>query len=189
MIPVYITQIIGEVVAKVEDNILETIKENETAALGSTGIQKINFQHGHKRELLETLAQMDQSSEERELKYPLVYLVQDFSEERGRSVGIYADTSLNIIIAHHTVNTDKITDRETKVFYPVLYPIYYELMEQLTKHKGIFDSYLDMIRHRKTDRAYWGRNAIGGTDATKLKDYVDAIELENLQLKINFKIC
>ncbi len=195
MIPVYITDIIGEVVAAAKTakyngtnvTLLQTIRTNETAAIESTLISTINFQYGHKKELIETLIQMDQNPDNQANKYPLVYLVQDFSEERGKAVGQYAEVSLNVIIAHSTRNDHKITDRMTKVFKPVLYPIYYQFMKFLAAHPMVNVINSDMIPHKKTDRSYWGRNAVGGTDALKLNDYVDAIEIENLQLKINYK--
>lgn len=201
MTPVYITDIIGEVVAAAkiaivkrnpDKTLLEFIQANEKEALGNETdslIQTIDYQHGHKKELIETLFQMDKSEEERELKYPLVYLVQDFAEERGKNASTYAEVSLNVIIAHHTNNQYKISDREEKVFKPVLYPIYDEFLNQLAKHSQIHDAHPTMIPHRKTDRSYWGRISVGGNDQNKLNDYLDAIEIENLKLKILFKNC
>lgn len=199
--PVYITDIIGQVVtatmnAKVipgqTKTLLQQIQENETATHDDDSpslIQTIDYQYGHKRELIETLLQKDKSDEERELKYPLIYLVQDFPEDRNKIPGIYAEVSLNIIIAHHTVNTHKITERYSKVFKPVLYPIYDQFIKQLCKHKQIHDVSELTLKHRKTDRSYWGRNAVGGNDQNKLNDYVDAIEIDNLILKINYNNC
>jgi hypothetical protein len=196
--PVYISDIIGSVVAAAsagkyngtDKTLLQTIKDNETAALGKPSkIEQINFQHGHKIELIETLYQMDKSPTERFNKYPLVWLVQDLTEEIGKETGVYAEVSLSIIIAHHTEHSHKIGTRMEKVFKPVLYPIYYQLLEYLSRSARVIEGNDEMIRHRKIDRSYWGRNAVGGNDKLKLEDYVDAIELENISLKINFSNC
>ena len=187
--PVYIVDVIGEVVEAVTAAILPTIQANDVLANGRTTIETIDYQYGHKRELVQTLFEMDRSKSERFQRYPLVYLVQDFYEDLGRGPGIYADTSLNIILAHHTEQQYKITDRYAKVFKPVLYPILQELKRQLFKHPQIHVISPEVLGMRKWDRSAWGRVAVGGNDATKLNDYVDAIEIEQLRLKIKYPTC
>jgi len=189
--PVYIEDIIGAVVQEVQVEVLATIQQNETAALGTTGIQNINYQYGHFRELIETLAQWDSDLSLRSMKYPLVYLVGDFRESRGRLAGVYADISPTVIICHQTEATYKVTDRMANVFKPVLYPIYYSLLKQLAKSSMIFAASPDLISHDKWNRKYWGTGPIetGGSDKLALNDYVDAIEIQNLQLKIDFQPC
>lgn len=187
--PVYIADIIGEAVASASDSILSTIQDNETCVLGKTGIVTINFQKGHKRELIETLIEMDRSQTHGQRKYPCVYLVQDFQETRNPRAGIYADTRLSIIIMHYTEQTRKVDDRMVKVFKPVLYPIYEAVLEALAKHPMIQQSNRESIVHTKTDRLYWGRQAVGGNDRVALTDYLDAIEITGLQLSFYFKNC
>lgn len=187
MTPVYIVDIIGECVAAAMNSQLQYIQTQEMQLFGQSSITTIDYQYGHIQELLETLFQMTKSPEEYLKKYPLVYLVQDFEEERG-TTGYYADVRLNIIIAHSTVNTYKITDRMRLVFKPVLYPIYYALLDAMANHPSILQGAEESIPHRKTDRSYWGSNKIDGNQNV-LNDYVDAIELENLNLKINYSYC
>jgi hypothetical protein len=190
IMPLYIVDVIGEIVAAVQAAMLTTIQENETAALGRTTIETVNYQKGHKVELIQTLMEMDRANAYQAKKSPLIYLVQDFTEKRGRKVGEYTEANLNIIIAHQTESTRKVDDRYTKVFKPVLYPLYYELLEQIAKHPLIFQANGDDITHDKTDRLYWGRVAAGGgNDQNKLTDFVDAIEITNLNLKFYFNKC
>ena len=190
--PVYIVDIIGTVVQTVQTEVLATIQQNETNALGQTNIRTINYQYGHFRELIQTLAQWDADLSLRTQKYPLVYLVQDFREGRGRAAGVYADVSLNIIICHQTEGDYKVAERMPNVFKPVLYPIYYSLIKQLTKHNLTFAASPDLVSHDKYDRAFWGTSKLvggGATDRSMLNDFVDAIELQNLQLKIDYQPC
>lgn len=189
MIPIYVVDIMSEIVQNVEDAVLSLVMANETAVLGSTLMQGINFQYGHKRELIETMMQWDKDPELRYQKYPLVYLVQDFKETRGHDAGVYAQVGLNIIIAHQTTQSFKITDRYLNVFKPVLYPIYYSLLNEMAVFSGILEGTEEMLEHDKWDRSYWGRAAIGGNDKISLNDFVDAIEINNLSLKINLLNC
>lgn len=189
--PVYIEDIFGDVVSKTQTDVLSKIQAAETAALGQTGIQNINYQYGHFRELIQTLAQWDTDLSLRSQKYPLVFLVGDFKESRGKKAGVYADISPNIVICHQTEATYKATDRMAKVFKPVLYPIYYSLLNQLSKCSMTFAASPDLISHDKWNRKYWGTGPIqtGGSDNLMLNDFVDAIDIQNLELKIDYQPC
>lgn len=197
--PVYVDDIIGEVVQATSDavvnnltnqTLLGKIQANETAALGSTMIQQIRYSKSSFKELIETLLQADKSGEERFNKYPLIHLVQDIIVERGVDVGLYGTASLNIIFIHQTVQTYKISDRDEKVFKPVLYPIYYEFMDQLRRSNWIFGSFAETgeFRHRMIKRAFWGNRKLESSENI-LNDYVDAIEIQNLIIKFNFSNC
>lgn len=181
--PTYIVDIIGEVVRTFTPDILPVIKTNEIGANTSSLIDTIDYQYGHTVELIQTLAQYDKVDSFRRLKYPLVWLVMDFPEKRGK-LDWYATTTLNIIIAHQTESTDKMENRMIKVFKPVLYPIYYALLDGLASHDLINENDADILQHTKYDRGYMGNIRADGNIANKLNDYVDAIEIINLNLTI-----
>ncbi len=84
MKPLYVVDVFREIVTAVENEVLTTIQTNETSALGSTKIETINYQKGHSKELIQTLMEMDRDQASNKLKYPLIWLVQDFTERRGR---------------------------------------------------------------------------------------------------------
>ena len=187
-LPVYVVDFMKDIVTAMQDvvnseEVLSQIKAAETQALGSTKIEVIDFQYGHKLELIETLLQMDKDPDMRTRKYPCVYLVQDFVEERGNP-DWYAKVYLNVIIMHQTLQAYKITDRYAKVFKPVLYPLYYSLLTEICKNPQCNEYPPDSIVHTKIDRSYWGRN--DNVEKNMLNDFVDAIEIENLSLKLNF---
>lgn len=110
-------------------------------------------------------------------KYPLVGLFQDIPEQRGD--GYYATVKIpKIIIAVLTVNTDPVLARYDKNFRPILYPIYMEFMRQLARHKNIIASDPNAIPHVKFDRP--GNQPAG----QNMNDYLDAIEINNLELML-----
>jgi hypothetical protein len=115
--------------------------------------------------------------------------MRDFEEVRGQEAGVYCEARLRIIIAHQTVNTYKEQDRETNVFRPVLYPIYYELIRQLSLHPQIMPVNENRVPHSKWDRSYWGTRQQGDGEKNMLNDYVDAIDIDNLRVKILFPNC
>ncbi|GAC1392813.1 MAG: hypothetical protein NVSMB46_09590 [Candidatus Saccharimonadales bacterium] len=185
---VYIPDIIGDVVKATQDKVLSQIQAAETLALGSSMIQQIRYSKSSFDELIETLAQADGSKDERFNKYPLIHLVRDFPEDRGQDAGVYATATLGIVFIHQTVNTYKIDDRDEKVFKPVLIPIYEEFLRQLWKSSWTFGNDKGQYKHRKINRAFWGNRNLQGAK-NMLNDYVDAIEVINLQLKFNFSNC
>lgn len=185
--PVYVVDIIGEVVDKVSAKVLTTIQTNQATATGKpTDILNIDYQYGHRLELIETLSQMSSSKTEKYQKYPLVYLMQDFAERLGAEPGIYADVTITIIIAHGTQMAYKMGQRMEKVFKPVLYPIFQELLVQLAKHPQVHVQSPESIEFTKWDRSQWGKQAIGGNAGTKVNDFVDCIELQDIRLKIKY---
>lgn len=186
--PVYIDDIIGEIVQATATVILPVIQANEAAALGSSLIQQIRYSKSSFDELIETLAQADGSGEERFKKYPLIHLVQDIVIERGQDVGLFGSAGLDIVFIHQTVNTYKIDDRDEKVFKPVLWPMYYEFLNQLFKSGWTFGNDTGEYRHRLIKRAFWGNRQLQGSK-NKLNDYVDAIEIQNLNTKFNYLNC
>jgi hypothetical protein len=187
--PIYIVDVIAEVVADAAESVLSDLQANEIALFGRTTIETVNYQKGHKIELIETLREMSSTRTQEPRRYPCIYLVQDFREDMNPRTGIYCDVSLSLIIMHHTDMNRKVDDRYTKVFVPVLYPLYGAFMQALAKHPLIQQSQSDKIEHNKTDRVYWGRQAVGGNNALALTDYLDAIEISNLNLSFYFKTC
>jgi hypothetical protein len=189
--PVYIDDIIEEVVQATSDEVLTTIQANETEALGKSSlIQQIRFSKSSFDELIETLFQADKSGEERFKKYPLIHLVQDISIDRGGEIGFYGTANLTIVFIHQTKQTFKTDERDENVFKPVLWPIYYEFMEQLKRSAWILNPWQNTgeFRHRVIKRAFWGNRQLKASENI-LNDYVDAIEVQNLQIKINYSNC
>jgi len=188
--PVYIDDIIGEVVQATSDKVLATIQANEASVLGNSLITQIRYSKSSFDELIETLLQEDKSDAGRLTKYPLIHLIQDVSIERGNDIGVYGSPTLNIVFIHQTQQAFKTEERDEKVFKPVLWPIYYEFLEQLKWNEWVLDTWqvTGEFRHRVIKRAFWGNRQLQGSKNI-LSDYVDAIEVQNLGVKINYSNC
>lgn len=143
----------------------------------------VSFMHGHPEEIEANLIEITQlQGYNGMVKYPLIALFQDFPEEMGDAGGYYGRVTIpKIIIATITDNTYKSEQRYNATFKPVLYPIYYAFMDKIAKHRGFIVADVASIRHTKIDRLYYGTQYAG----QGLNDYVDAIEISNLQLTLN----
>lgn len=166
--PLFIVDIIGEVVAATDAVLFPTLNRH------------ILYEYGRSIQILRQLQLLNQSITQKENKYPLFALFQPFPEDGG--VEYYATVKFpKISIAALTQNTDSVATRYEKTFKPVLYPIYQEFLLQLCRHPNIVANDPAAIPHKHWD--------VPGSDqvsdqvkGTSLTDIVDAIVIQDLQL-------
>lgn len=186
MIPQYIVDIIGGCVAKTSTKMLAQLQAIDDNITG------VNYQHGHPNEIIETLMQLDNSGTERYKKYPLIALFEDIPEDIGKTLGIDSEPTLHLAIINATKQEYKSDERYTNNFKPILDPIYYEFLNQV-QLSGKFMIKGDQIPHRRIRRLFWGQKGFGDTFGVKtvnvFNDYVDCIELQNLQLLLYPQNC
>lgn len=182
-LPKPIVHVFEEIVQNVSNDILATLQ------IAQPKITALNYQYGHPVEIIQTLAQYDKTPSKRNKKYPLIMLVQDFAEDRGRVDEYYSEANLRIVIAHHTNKDYKAEDRYANTFLPILYPIYDALMSEIANSRYFLIPSVADIPHTKKDRLYWGRESLNGTDANSFCDYLDAIEITNMRIRVDNAFC
>lgn len=170
--PIYVVDIIGEVAAATSN------------AVNIQGIPELYYMHGHPLEIITRLQEKTKNPAAKDKRFPLIALFQDFKEERGGVIPHYGDVSLNMALIHYTKPEYDSTQRYEKVFKPVLYPMYYQLLNQFKKSKYI-EPPMGEIKHDKWDRLFWGKTGLYGNTGNIFNDYIDAIELMNVKLKLN----
>jgi hypothetical protein len=142
----------------------------------------VHYQHGHLIEIIQTIRDMSKAPTQSAKKFPLVALIQDFEEKKGSDYGTLATVSLSVLIAMNTDPKYKAAERYTKTFKTVLYPVYEYLLEAMARSGYFTVTDAKMIDHTKVDRLYWGKNGLSGNSANAFDDYIDAIEIKNLNL-------
>lgn len=139
----------------------------------------LNYQYGNVKELSQTLMEMSKTQESSVKKFPLVWLVQPFTLDRG-VIGFYAKAEdLRLFIATGSQANYKAAQRMAITFKPILYPIYRELLNQLDLHVATATGGIENIKHEFTDRYWWGEE-----DASVLNDVVDCCVISQLELPI-----
>ena len=133
------------------------------------------YLHGHRMEIASTLAEMSANSALKYQKFPLICLFQDFTE-RVDLVG--REVTLNLAIMTDTRPEYKSDERYENSFVNCLYPLHDLLIKYMARNKDIEGI---KFEYDKTDRLYWGKSAI---DGSVVNDFVDAIEITNLKLRI-----
>jgi len=180
--PLYIVDIMRDVVKNVELKVLPQLQAYDNL------IQGVHYDHGHPAEIIETLKQKDKSDTLIFKKYPAVFLFQDFTETMGEP-GVDSSAKLHLLIVAATSSEYKAHERYEKNFKPILYPIYLELKEQIFKSGKVMVPSASSLSFNKIDRLFWGRQGLYGNESNVFNDFLDAIEIQNLDLKFYKPVC
>jgi len=165
-----------------EDVILVNIIKDVVDSMSVEGIDKVYYQPGRNSDIIKSLNDLDNSITMKGLKYPLIAMVLPIREKRGS--GFYASIVIpRIVIAtlSSAENTERILEKyeEFGSFKKILYPCYYEFLKRLAWSRFTIVNDPDYIVHTKMDSP--GQQPIG----QGLSDYVDIIEILNLEINLN----
>lgn len=146
----------------------------------TSGVMRLYFMHGHPLEIVNTLADKANASSYKGKRFPLIALYQDI-EENVRNEGYERIAPVTVIIANQTDPNYTAATRQDQNFDPILYKLEAGFKYCLKKSEYIGGLKPD---YNRIDRVFWGRNGIYGNEGNMFQDYIDAIELNNLELKI-----
>lgn len=185
MKPVYVADIMSDLVGKVSTKLTAQLQDFDSMITG------VHYDHGHPIEIIETLQQKDKSGTNLVFaKYPLVALFHDFPEAYNSEPGFQGQVTLHMIICRATDPTYKSDQRYDNNFKPVLYPIYAELMKQIVRSPYFMGAQsVNQLQHTKIDRLYWGREGLYKNEGSVFNNFIDCIEIRDLQLKLNLNNC
>lgn len=136
------------------------------------------YLYGHPIEIIDKLAKKTNAGESFD-KFPLICLFTDINEIENVTKNT-REITVDIVICNQTKPEYDTMERVVESFNPVLYPIYESLKKNISKG-GVFQLDSDIS---KTDRFFWGKNGIYGNTANIFNDFIDAIEIKDLKLKI-----
>ena len=139
----------------------------------------INYHYGHPLEIVNLFKQATHSESVKYEQFPAICLMQDFPEKFTDAND--REVELNVVILTDTKREYEASQRYTYTFKPVLYPLYDLFLTALTESSYISGQYFD---HTRYDRLYWGKSGLYGNTGNIFNDFIDAIELENLKVKI-----
>ena len=138
---------------------------------------EVNFYHGHPLEIINLLQAGTRDEQEKGSLYPAICLFQDFPETHQADT-LSREATLNIVLITDTDPTFEAPQRYENTFKPILIPLYEEFRKQLERSFQIKGDY------KYTEHLYWGKSGLYGNVNNIFNDFVDAIELENLTIKV-----
>jgi hypothetical protein len=145
----------------------------------------VTFLWGHVLEVVNTLQTYSNNPDLRTAKYPLIALFTDIPVFKNK-YGDFDGTLLHIVIANSTMPAYDSPRREGINFIPILRPLYGYFIAELKKSSvfSILNPMTD-LKHEYYERFYWGKEGLYGNTGNIFNDYIDAIEIRNLDLRLN----
>lgn len=149
-------------------------------------IAHVSYKFGSWIEVMDQLIKDNEDPTKRDIKYPLVVLLQQNRE-------LYSDTAPDrfrgdILICTSTVKTMPIAERYTTNFEPILNPIFAEL-RQVIADSRFFLGYNYNFPFVKVELPHMGAASNNGSTAYKLPDFLDGILMQDVDLKLNRLAC
>lgn len=186
------------------DYLIEEVTDDTFTFTGDEGIDFSNaswkalapyFMHGHPIEISNRLNRKNKGVYQYR-KYPLIAVFQDFEERISDELGVYGNAMPTVAIMNITDSNLYTEDRYILNFKPVLYPLYYQFLREIVDSGYFVLRSPKKIPHTKIDRVFWGTrlertgdNQIQGGKEAHHDDYIDAIELYNMNLPIDETRC
>lgn len=120
------------------------------------------------------------------LKFPIICLYSPYTEER---TSFLSHVNLEFIIMVNTEKGYTNEDRELVSFERVLRPIYRIFIDVIRHDKRFVSDYRGVVPHLYTENYRYGRVGVVGPDGSPFRDFIDAIEIKNLELTIKKMEC
>lgn len=161
------------------------IFEEITAQAAVICKKNINFMYGDLIEINANLESMSQSAKFAAKKFPLVWLLLPIKGKKSpENMDLDFECSVTLVIAEYTGKDYKTPERLEKNFKPVLIPIYEGLMDAILKSAYLKFNLGKLDPFDYSDQPFWGRG-----DKLPFQTFIDAIYIENLNIKIKKTPC
>lgn len=142
------------------------------------------YEYGHIKEIAKTLSKKNNDDFVFK-KYPLIILFQDYEVKKDVGQGaLFGTVSANFAIVNYTEPNLVSKERYDYNFRNVLFPIYDAFLEAIVNIDYFETSPNEpYVSHSEYERPYWGSD-LANPNKNILNDWIDAIELQNVELKI-----
>ena len=142
------------------------------------------FDFGTTNEVVNRLMEKTNSPDLYSKKYPLIWmLINDALEEdvqpKLATPRLFKD--LTIIFCTETKSEYTSAERYEKTIMPILRPLYESFMYYLGKNQSLIS---DNYNHGYYENLFWGRNGVYGREGNVFNDRIDAIIIDNLDLRV-----
>jgi len=151
--------------------------------------QNINFMFGDIEYIKNGLSIQSKSQITSKFKFPLNVLFTPFNEQRGVSVNIYTESNVSLMFAIETSSRYTNEERLQYSFINILRPMYEVFLVELKNHPLIDLQYNSEVPHTYRERYDYGSRGVMDSNNKKANDLIDAIEIENLEIKVKKENC
>ena len=169
--------------------LIDILKEVTEKTRANKQLDNLFYLYAPIDEIINTIASMAKSTTNQEYIYPFVAIPTDITEEKGNRSDMQSRVSLPMVVFAVPTKPDiTAMQRYDESFRYTLAPIYEQWMSELFRHNDIFIEDELLIEHRYTERLSWGKSKLWANSGQSV-DYIDAIELNNLDFWIRKPSC
>jgi hypothetical protein len=148
-------------------------------------ITQLNFFHGHWLDITNELLLLDTTADFRVKRYPAIMVQHDFEETSNPRPGIISSATIRVIIAYPTKQTYFAKDRIALIYKPLLNIIHEAFINEVG-NSGYFVLTNGFVKHKVTDRLYWGKQEANGNKLNSFNEYLDCKDITfELELQKN----
>lgn len=140
--------------------------------------------YGHILGILSKLTAKDSNEVLKFQKYPLICLILDQEENRGKDIRFELSFAPRILIVTDTKQEYTEQDRTENTFRPILWPIYDILVDEIKHYEHFSHKSRSLFDHKKYDRYTWGKSEIFGNLGVIFNDYLDGIEIISSSINV-----
>lgn len=145
----------------------------------------LHYEYGDYTEINNALDGMGLSPLTADKRFPLVWLLVPIKAKVGdNNTSIAEELTVTYVIAHHTDPNLTSKERKEQNFDGYLYPALEAMDWALLNSLDFSWKMPRVISYDKTDQFFWGRN-----NKLVVNDYIDAILVENLTLRLKKTPC
>jgi hypothetical protein len=167
----------------VVEEIQAVIAKVNTALTAASFGKTVYYMYGHPLEIVKRLQELSNSTTQKDKKFPLIILFTDITIDRSL-IGFYGSARLRMLVANIT-DPNYISEKRTELnFKPILHPIKEELIKQIGLSTRF--THENEVEFKETDMYFYGSQI---NNKNIFNDYIDAIELRDIQVNIKNKIC
>lgn len=148
-----------------------------------SGSESPYYKYGRPMKIANLLSEQTKNKTWKYKKYPLVMLLQEFTELRGGSQ-FESVATVTVVIVTQADTKNRTQNRDDANYTNILYPVYNTLIEKL-KESDLFST-SSGTDHNVTESPYWGSEGSYGNTGNLMNDTLDALFIENLELRLNF---
>ena len=146
----------------------------------------ISYMCGDWSYISDQLLVWSKSNDTAKLKYPAIFLYSPIEEDRTGEKG---KMSLDILLVVNTLPSYTNEERSRISFAECLRPIYEILIKEIGKEPAFDMAYVKSIPHIYVENYRYGKAGVTGPDGKPFKDYIDGINIKNLQITLKKEKC
>nr|UWG87950.1 MAG: hypothetical protein [Bacteriophage sp.] len=146
----------------------------------------ISYMFGDWNYISDQLLIWSKSNATAKLKYPAIFLYSPIEEDRTDKKW---KMSLSLLLVVNTLPSYTNEERSRISFAECLRPIYEILIKEIGKEPTFDMAFVKNVPHMYIENYRYGKAGVTGPDGKPFKDYIDGINIKNLQITLKKEKC